>query len=510
MSDHEPQPQFGSPVPPPLPPPPPVSPLAPPAWPPSPPLGSPPLGSPPAGDNRRARRVGAAIAAIFVVVAAAFGFSALSGRGDGASSPDAAVRKFFDAIAAEDAIGVLESLAPEERDILRPTIEHLNDHLQRLGIISKVDLGHVPGVDLTVDGLEVSSTPVTDDISRVHLDAGTFGATTRPGAVPIGDVLETLIEANGGDTTVPDTSNSTHFGEGPDDFLAAEKVNGGWYVSLAFTIAEAARHDAGDPAIDPAQVVAADGADSPEDAVRTLLSAAGDLDVRRLIALLPPDEMRALQLYSQLFLGDAERAAADFKADNALSIDVSELELSTSDADGGKRVQISGGTLTADFGNSHLEVAEHDGCFTFRASGDLADVFSGSRTSTCDDQSSSSSSESNPFSELASRVGHADAGIITVQRGGKWYVSPTRTLADVLLGFIGAIDRPDLEQGGSLYKLFTGDFGELFGGTFDGSTDGSSDDSFSAASDFCEQLQSDPTPLPASDLSDFMSSICGG
>ena len=91
--------------------------------------------------------------------------------------------------------------------------------------------------------------------------------------------------------------------------LVTIKDGDGWHVSLWYSVAEAARKDAGKPAPEFGQGVEAKGADSPEAAVEELFASMGTLDVRRMIELTPPDEMAALHDYAPLFLDDAEAAA---------------------------------------------------------------------------------------------------------------------------------------------------------------------------------------------------------
>jgi hypothetical protein len=407
------------------------------------------------GGRGRSGRVWLALAVVAVIITAAFGFSALSGSGDGAGSPEEAVKSLFSAMADEDAIGVLESFAPAERSVLRPTVEGLNDQFARLGIINKVDLGHVPGFDITVDGLRVSSTEVASGISRVQLDGGTIGIATQPDRVPVGDVLKALIEANGGEATVQENSDSATLGESPDEFLVAVKEGGGWFVSYAFTIAEQARNAAGADMPSEADAVVATGSTTPEGAVRDLLDALAALDVRGVIAMLPPDEMRALQRYAPLFLADAEDAIAQFKDESGFKIEISNLDLQTSDADGGQLVTLRGGQIGFDIDGGHVEFNSGDGCVTV-----TPPPGEGEEDRLCAKDIGESTPElaSGPFGELASRFADAATGLVVVERDGKWFVSPLRTTSNLIFTLLGTVQRSDLEPGGPLYDLFTGGY----------------------------------------------------
>ena len=63
-----------------------------------------------------------AVAGVVALLAAAFGVASLA-QGDGAASAEGAVEDLFDAIADEDAIGVMQAITPAERSVLRPAVE---------------------------------------------------------------------------------------------------------------------------------------------------------------------------------------------------------------------------------------------------------------------------------------------------------------------------------------------------------------------------------------------------
>src|SRR5204862_364744 len=103
------------------PPPPLTAPVAPP---PPPPIGidvlpayAPPPPEPPRRGDR-GRIIGVAVAIVVALLAGAFAVNALQSSDNGASSPEEAVAKLFEAIGNEDAIGVLDTLEPGERDVL--------------------------------------------------------------------------------------------------------------------------------------------------------------------------------------------------------------------------------------------------------------------------------------------------------------------------------------------------------------------------------------------------------
>ena len=102
------------------------------------------------------------------------------------------------------------------------------------------------------------------------------------------------------------------------------RSDGKWYVSIAYSIAEAMRKDAGAPLPNFGNGVAAKGEPSAKWRGRSrACRAALALDVERLVGLVSPGEGRALRDYAPLFLADA-KAAAD-EARRSFSATVNKL-----------------------------------------------------------------------------------------------------------------------------------------------------------------------------------------
>lgn len=445
-----------------------VAPYAPaPAPAPAPPL--PPyftLPPPPAAPQPRRPRsvVAVAVASVAVLVAGLFAAFSLAGSA-GASSPEEAVERFMSALDHEDAIGMLTAMTPAERDVLRPTLTGLNEQLARLGIIEKVDLGAVPGFDVEVQGLELAHSDVIDGISRVQFLGGTIKFSTQPDEVPIGEVLRGLIEATGGDATVPEASDEAQLGGDHDNFLVAINDGDGWYLSLAFTIAEQARESAGAPVPDRERTIAPRGAASPEAAVRQLLADVTELNLAHIIGDLPPDEMAALALYAPLFLDEAQ-AALDETVGQGFSFEVRDVQLASENVESATRVTVSsfGGSVTFDGGS--LDIDTRGDCVTMSMTASDPDEseflpFEFNGEEICPDDAVGdlgNDALNNAFARVGQAATEAKVGFIVVERGGRFYVSPLRTITDAVLQVVGAFDRSDLEEGGALYTLFTEGF----------------------------------------------------
>lgn len=410
------------------------------------------------------RVVAAAIATICLVGSGVFAYASLSGA-DGPATPEAAVDQLFAALGNEDALGVLASLPPGERDTLRPLAQDMAEELTRLGVLDdSFELGGVGGVDLEFEDLTYEVNELADGIATVHVIGGTVRGRYELAELPLGETLTDLLW----DGEVPQESDESTERISPDDEVSLVTVrrDGGWHVSLWYSIAEAAREDSGLPAPPFGNGVPAVGADSPEDAVQQMFAAMGDLDVRRLVELSPPEEMAALHDYAPLFLDEAEDAVRALKEDSDLQIRVAPLDLSTESADGRTIVRIGGlqGEVQAE--GTEAEFRYQDGCVDLTVNGE--------RNNYCaDDVADMAGVGGEKFGDLARRFADYRLGIAVVQEGEKWYLSPTFTLGTAMLDQLGALERADLaELFDSQFNLFgssSGGFGiepALGGGVF--------------------------------------------
>lgn len=382
---------------------------------------------------------GWSVIAVAVAILALLGSSALAvvtinDRG-GAASPEAAVSAFFAAVAAEDVLGVLDALAPGERDSLRSGVVDLADELRRLEVLSPdASLSNLQGVEYSIRDLALSTTPMGANRAVVTLSGGSFSGRVEPGRLPLGDFVRDVAGPSLS-ASAPASESGPLLGPGePALNLVTLRDGGRWYFSLWYTIAEAARLDAGLPAPDAAQRVVADGASSPEEAVEALFDAGARLDVRRILELLPPDEAAVLHEYAPLFLPAAEAAATE--ARKSVQLTFAPLRLDSRKVGRGMLVQVREfgfrGAFPGGFG-----VDFRDGCVTFGAQGEQE------RACQRDLDSAELPAELRRLYEFGSA--EFDIGFLTVKRDGEWYVSPTRSLLDALVALARPIDRSDLD-----------------------------------------------------------------
>jgi len=395
--------------------------------------------------------VALAVGIIAVLAGAAFAVSQLAGE---STSPEKAVEKLFRAVADEDALGVLEALPPSERDVLEGPLQDIVNELKRLDVLAgNADLENLAGVEAEVEGLELSSQRIRDGLAEVRIDGGTITTSADPSQLPLGGFVRDVAgdELRQAQPSGPEEEDLRS--DSPDDLIVAVREDGRWFVSLWYTVAELGRRDSGAPLPDPAQRVNANGAGSAEAAVDNFVRAAVRLDLRRMMELLPPDEARALHDYAPLFLDDAEDAGAEFR--RSVDLDITQLDLRTTGQDDDRTlVQIERLGFNGVVREENLRITYRDGCAT------LAPLTGrGQRERFCPGDFAEAP-------ELFERflgegvdtpqfdVGQPELGFATVERDGKWYVSPTRTVLDNVTATLKVLDRDDLRALRDLVEQF--------------------------------------------------------
>jgi hypothetical protein len=384
--------------------------------------------------KRGLRALVAGLAAVVLVGGTMVAVNAF-GSDDTSSTPEAPVRALLAAASAGNVNGMLDQLAPGERDALKQPVNDLVSQLERLGILGKLDLGNVNAYKLKIDGLQLDPQTRRADLAFVKITGGTANYSFDPANLPLGSFLTGMLGPMAA-ASAP-SSGSTNLASASDAGLITVKQDGHWYVSIGYTLAEQARTAAGVSLDALGQRVTPVGAATPEDAVRQLVQDGAKLDLRGVLGLLPPGEMGALQEYAGLFLPKAEAAlAAD--ADKP-KVTVTTLDLSSKTDGDVATVTIDKLAGTAVSGDTTVTLA--DGCITEQTAG-------GAPQKTC----------GNDPSALLGNLGvaglpglgqlgagaTADVGIRVVKVDGKWYVSPVRTVLDGVVSSFDAIKPGDL------------------------------------------------------------------
>jgi hypothetical protein len=416
--------------------------------------------APPPAPSKRGRVVAVSVALVALVAGGVATALALSDRGGGgASSPTGAAERLVGALEDNDILGTIDALAPSERAVVRDQLQAYTAEGVRLGVFKEgLDLGKVPGYELSVTQLQVTEEPVNQKIAMVSLTGGRYHFATHTTALPLGPfVTDQLAQSDERPDDVDESGDLADLSQ-PVRF-ATVKEGGGWYASLFYTAAEAIRRDADAPPPDPNVTVAAVGSDSPEHAVDDLVGAVAGLDVRRLIELSPPDELAVLHEYGPQLVdaaNQARRQAGGTPASSGATVRTHEYD--TKSVKGGTKVLPTHLVLdVTDNGEAAtIEVTKLDGACVHV-------VITGSSPDTVDEKFCAEDvrhpAEENGVSPqgadvLVRELGQlAEVGVVTVKVDGKWYVSPARTLSDLFLTFSTPLQRQDLD---GLREAFSG------------------------------------------------------
>jgi hypothetical protein len=453
-----------------------------------------------------ARLAALGVGGLAFVAASTFAVYALT-RPDGSDTPEGAVHQMFGAIDHEDALGVIESLPPSERRVLKDPIVDSTKELQRLGVLKSFSLNDVPGADFEVDGLETSSTTLGDGVVLVTVTGGTIRGTSVPEDIPLGDNLRQIIEDNGGDVNA---EADTFTEDLADDHLrlVAIKEDGGWHVSLAYSIAEAARAGSEDDDGHPLPVPdfgggpTPIGADTPEGAVKGLVDAALAYDPETAIAMTDPTEMRALYDYAPLFLPDLNQAARDARSDGDTVVKVDRLD-TTVEGDGPvRRVTMTGFDVTIGSADDNVHMVFDGSCYDTTSTYATFDFeqFDSLDSSTgrfntpdgrpptgeprvehqhvCAGDPPADDSAGSPFGDLGmfGATSSRAFAITVTEVDGRWYVSPVRTILDTMVEGLRALQPEDIQK-----------MGDFFGSSTESS------EGFSSSEDFPSSSGSAPT-----------------
>jgi hypothetical protein len=426
-------------------------------------------------EHRRGPGFAAALAVVAVLALVAgttFALGSLT-RPDGADSPEAAVRVLFDALDREDALGVLTALAPSERDVIRQPVLDVVAELQRVGVLDGFPLDQVPGADVHVADLTTTARPLGDntDLAVVDVTGGTISARLDAASAPLGAVLRDLLAASGAPPgTTPPAAGTAALADA-HLHLVTLREGGGWHVSLAYTIAEGIRGGNGAPVVlggGPAPV----GSDTPDGAVRDLVTAAADLDAARVVTLLAPDESRAVYDYSPLFLPALRRSADEAGGDARPTIghldtrvegdgDTRRVIVTAFDAEivGTERSMSASAAApaTATPGTPFVGATTTETRVTTRLVWDgtclkVTYTYEGGGggrdhdTEQCPGRPPAAGSGFPLFSGLSSAFGSLTVPpVVVVERGGRWYVSPVRTVLDGMVTTLRRLTPGDVQ-----------------------------------------------------------------
>jgi hypothetical protein len=437
------------------------------------------------------RRWIAVVVAVALVAGGTYATAQLLSDDAGAASPEEAGEQLLAAVTRSDLLGIIELLPPGERQVLADITTELSDQADRLGLVDETfRLDGFPGLSIDIEDPEFEVQELGDGLARVSLVDGQATVEVDGEAVAgsLGEVVEAIAAANDAELEVEDSDGSTDIGQIADEAAEDAELDGGevlnpftvavieqdgrWFPSLGFTIAELARMDMdqfgdGPPAPDLDDGVEPDGAESPQAAVQDLLDAALAADGEEALEVLDPGDAAAMQVYADVFF--------DFGSPEGTGIDAEITDAEVTPLGGGvHRVLPTGLVAEGELDEGTVTFEVEDGCTTFEftsaddpdddvdfescAGGDLAeDLTEGFEDVEVPEE----------LDELVEAFSPVEVGIITVEHDGEHFVSWLRTLVDFAAVTFRGLEREDLEEGGIVFELLTGELNDEFEELFD-------------------------------------------
>ena len=409
------------------------------------------VGAGPAAPRPR-RLARAALMGVPVLVVGAGVATSLTLAGGGtasATTPDAAVRALLDSAQQGDLLGVLGTLEPSERGALEDGISRTTGQLQRLGVLSPdTNLSDISGLHLGFSDIKTSTSYLTPQRAAVTITAGTATTHVDPAQLPLGAFTRSV--AGSALARAKPTSSSSAVTTGRSVIVTVQE-NGSWYVSLGYTLAEDLARNAGQSAPAAAASVPAVGSATADEAIRTLVQSAANLDLTGVIRATPPGEMAALHDYAPLFLSKADGALS--KVRSKLSIDVTRLDLADA-ADGptSELVTIKGLAFRATY--EQYTVSYDGSCITVSDASDPSnDRHLCPTASGLDSLLSSLPAPLQPVVNDLRGI-HPQEGLVAVEENGQWYFDPVRTVFSDVDNLLGALSLKDMNDIQSLVQQF--------------------------------------------------------
>ncbi len=401
----------------------------------------------------------ALVVVVALVAAAAVWFFAFREKnsptvaGGGESNPQASVTALFSTLSNSDPIGLADQLDPAEAALFTDLNSDIITELKRLDVLSSdASADTLTGTKITVKDLTYAgdNEVINDHLQIVKLTGGTITVESNPSNLPLSDKVKDAFGSEL-DQVQPQSQTVNIADEvannGGEPFrIATVKRGDQWYVSLFYSIADNATHQAGLPNPTAADAIAAQGSSSPEEAVNTLIDAATTGDLKTVIAVTPPDEMGALHDYGQLILDQADSGSLEGDMQD-LGFTIDNVTWDVSDVTAGKKVSIKSLDFTYEGQTATIERDPSAGSLTISAPGQPAVTIDDDTIDTYIAEYADSSDLDPQAVEIIKRefkqiIG---LGLVTVQVDGQWYVSPVRSFGDVFTSLLKGLEPGDVD-----------------------------------------------------------------
>ncbi|GAA5155222.1 MULTISPECIES: flagellar basal body protein FliL [Amycolatopsis] len=384
------------------------------------------------------------VAALVVLAGGGTTWYLLAQQGSGAASPTEAALKLTSSLGSGDLVGVLDSLAPAEAALFTDPVKDATSELKRLQVLDgNADPNALSGVGVQTQNLtfdEAGAQRVNDHVTITKLTGGTLTITSDFGKLPLAkqflDALPGTPDAGPHTETIDIAKEVRESGEPVR--IATVQVDGEWYPSLLYTIADYALREAGQQW--PATSIPAKGAASANDAVKELVQAALDADVQRVIELLPPDEMGVLHDAGPAILAAAE---GETEPTGAQLLD---LRTQTSPVTGGTRATVTSLKLRDPSGEEYSVTKDGD-CYEVSGEGRTQKMCADDLAEQIESEAGSLPSDVREvLRHLSGGILKQGIGVVTTEVNGKHYVSPLRTLTEQGMTVLRSLEPGDFTK----------------------------------------------------------------
>ena len=358
----------------------------------------------------------------------------------GSPTPTAAVEQMIHALEQHDLLGAVETFPAYDRQLIASSIAQMRSLDDAAAATARnVDLHDVPGYTLAVTDLQTSTETVTDRIAVVSLASGHYTASADLRTIYRQANLQDVADALPEDALVPSAEGDLASMDKPIQ-IATVRDGEGWHVSYWYTLAEYARRDAGRPAPEPSSRIAAVGAASSPAAARAMADALVSANWNRAIELTPDGEGDVLHDYGPMLIAAVPPMRQPLKID-AFESHTKTVHGSTVEVLDHVALSASDGTTfdIARDGSGCLKSRTVSGGETTATRNCVADLFKTGWLGLGD--ALDGTKRSAMFARLTKLLVPAfdDAGIVTVQQDGKWFVSPIRTTGSLAVPGIVAL-----------------------------------------------------------------------
>jgi len=402
------------------------------------PLGPATYWQPPPPPKRRTGLIAGVIVAVLVLAGGGFGtWFALnrtaSAAATGAATPMAAATKLMSDVGKSDAVGLIDDLPPAEASFLRDSANDSTDQLKRLQVL-KPDANPANQSTAYIQTQGIRFDPdvqqVNDHLAITTLVAGTITINSNAASSEYTDKFFKAMFRNGQPTSKTET-----FTVDQPVRIATVKVNGLWYPSLFYSLADAglrASHESW-----PTTSIPAVGSASADTAVRGFVQALFDRDATKAIGMTAPDEMAALH-----DAGPAIVAAVGPGSPSGIHI----VSMSFADKNVTNGVDAVLASLTLDQNGQQIQVSKTGGCYSVTVQGQTQKMCA----SDLSNQMHQGAGDFLPpaldkfLSDLSAGLMNGGVGIVATQVDGQWYVSPSRTVTQLVLSVFNSITADDL------------------------------------------------------------------